>query len=320
MYAQLKDIKFQKLLGFSQLNDTQETMYARHQLIESKARLQYTGEELQEFDMTIQFHVAFCNPEVEFDKLNTYRINKEVCPLIYGNGFYENDFVITKIERTVNQTDDSGNYVCIEVNVTLLEYFDNNTNVTKQQRAQLNAFAVDVDRPLPTAPPRLDNSLAAKLYGYQKTLTAETNKINAKINATQQQILQYANVVNAAEAMGQQVVNVGNNLFTTINQSAGNISGAVTQMTTLLSGSTALFNINPSLSNILAGNPIAGVTSALAPLQNMAPVTTNSQGQFAIDQFTNLQTQNTSLQNYLQLILEGFAPFALFIALRQGRI
>ena len=186
MYAQLGNIVFDALKGFDSLSDKRETVYAEHSLINGKPLLQRIGESLIEFSGSIHFHVAFCNPEDEFKKLNDARQNGEILPFIYGNSFIEGDFVITSIERTINQTDSKGNFVSINCNLTLREFINSNSANIQQQRDKSNAFAISSNRPLPSKPSALnDNPSLAVMDANKKAGQASNNtlKSNTKINA-----------------------------------------------------------------------------------------------------------------------------------------
>lgn len=231
MYAQLGNIKFETLVGFESLNDTRATNFAEHPLIEGKPRLQRVGTNLQELTFSISFHINFCSPEDEYDKLNNARENAEVLTLVYGNGYVEGDFVIVSVGRKVNQTDGNGNYVHITCDVTLKEYTSASKIQAAQSRAKLNAFAVDVNRPLPvntaivSSNPATDtfNSIqdakkqAAQFERQTNRLKDAENKYNPIIDKAQAfrdrcQIVQsklngYIDKINAKLAFVQDVVN-----------------------------------------------------------------------------------------------------------------
>lgn len=149
MYASLGDIIFEGLNSFNELSDTRETKYAQMPLISGKPTLQRTGDGLVEVKMAIKYHVNFCNPEEEYLKLNNARVKGEVMTFIYGTGFIEGDFVITTLERTINQTDKIGNFVEITVNIGLLEYAAGNSAAKQLEQDKKNAFAISSNRPLP---------------------------------------------------------------------------------------------------------------------------------------------------------------------------
>lgn len=189
MYAQLGNIVFEALKGFESLSDKRETQYAEHALIKGKPLLEKVGESLIEFSGSISFHVAFCNPEDEYKKLNDVRISGEVLPFIYGNSFIEGDFVLTTLERTFNQTDSKGNFISITCNIVLKEFISLNTSNLQQERDKANAFAISANRPLPanpnTQPANPSLAVAINTANVSKSLDAvnsETNNLNKTVN------------------------------------------------------------------------------------------------------------------------------------------
>lgn len=323
MYSQLGDIIFEGLKGFYQQDDEVEANYAEHALIETKPRLVRTGSSLREFALAIKFHIAFCNPEEEYDKLDNAREDGTILPFVYGSGFYEGDFVITKLKRTVQQTDDTGQYVEITCELTIKEYVLPDKLAAKQQREQLSGFAVDVDRPTPVPTPRLDKTLSAQLYGAQQKIRNDLFKVTSAINKVENQVNEFLSAPTAIISMGQQFTNVANKMFSDISPMANRVAANLNIMSSLLSGSTDLLAINPTLASSLAGGSTAaaGLTSALSPLTSLpSTITNNSQGQFCLSAFTNLKNAATNLNNSHKNITSDFGLFAIFIAGRKIRL
>lgn len=323
MYAQLGDIFFQALKGFTSYEDTRETIYAQHQRIEGKPKLQRTGEALNEISLVMKFHAAFCDPEVEYDALNDHRVAGDILSLILGNGFYEGDFVITQLKKTLSQTDDDGSYIEINVEVSLLEYSDDNKIITRQQRAKLDAFAVDVERPLPASVPKVDRTLSAQLYQHQQAIRNDIYRINQKFTSVQNQINEYLGLPNAIVNMAQQFVNIANKAFAEITPMSARVASNIALMDGLLSGNAALFAINPTLQGTLAGGTTAtnALNSALNPFNTLPSTISNStQGQYCLDVFTNAKNANDDLLTSNDAMFSDFALFATFIALRRQRL
>lgn len=144
MYAQLGNIRFETLIGYDSLEFKRSTNYTEHSLINAKNNLQPVGEALTECSFTINFHVQFCIPEVEIEKLESARRKSIVLPFIFGNGLNKGNFLITEAVEAINQTDPLGNYISVSYNVTLKEY------VNEQLDQDVSsAFAVTSNRPLP---------------------------------------------------------------------------------------------------------------------------------------------------------------------------
>lgn len=322
MYCSLGNINFQLLKGFNVFDDEQESVYAQHNLIESKPRLQRMGDALQTFDLSIKFHVAFCNPEVEFDNLNKARVNGTVLALVYGNGYYEGDFVITKIKRSPKQTDNKGSYVEVDLDISILEFYDPNKLITKQEREKLSAFATDVARPLPAGTPKVDNTLSAQLYKYQMQIRNATVAIDNKFNHINNQLNQYLNAPNAIIGQGQTIVNVGANMSSVISVHANTISTSVNAMHALLSGSSSLNAVNPAMAGLLTS--VSGTTSALltalAALVGLPPVTNPTDGASTMALYSAAQQANENNKAAQSASDQGFVYYVSLIASRLIRL
>ena len=125
-YAKLGDFEFAGLKGFSAFSRSGSALYAEHQLLEGKPRLQKTGNSLNEISISIRLHVSFCKPDEELNVLKTFRDEGEVLVLQYGNGQIVGSFVILSIEDTVEEADAEGNIFSYLVNFNLKEYVTNN--------------------------------------------------------------------------------------------------------------------------------------------------------------------------------------------------
>ena len=68
---------------------------------------------------------------------------------VFSNGRNEGDFVLTSLERTINQTDGEGNFIDITCNIVLKEFANANSNNRQLEQDRKKAFAVSSNRPLP---------------------------------------------------------------------------------------------------------------------------------------------------------------------------
>lgn len=314
MYAKLGDIEFDNLLGFEALSDKRATTYAQQPVIQGKPRLDRTGEELVQFQMTFELHVAFCNPEDEYAKLNDARVAGTVLPFVYGNGFIEGDFVITSIERTFNKTDKIGNLEWITINVTLLEFISGQSAATQQARDKSNAFAISSNRPLPSNPntkpdnPALDVMFANKDAGQAKNkfqkLTDDVNNASAvastsppisNAQAFVDQIPTYIQRNNAqltkasvALAQIQNLIGLYSSLLVEQPALSGLVTGAQNAITALQNENTILGTLPTTITSV----PQA--TAALGELANLTILTVN----FA-KTITDLNSANASIAKAL---------------------
>lgn len=137
MYAQLGSIPFE-LIMVTGLASRQTYSYAEHQVIEGKPQLQYIGDGLDETTLTIRFHVEFCSPRAELDRLRDEAAKHRALPFILANGTHKGRYVITDIDVTVEITADDGTLMSVDVRVALKEWVDADP-LAAQQQAQKQA-------------------------------------------------------------------------------------------------------------------------------------------------------------------------------------
>lgn len=147
MYAQLGSIVFEGLIGFDSLQRDIEIRYADQELMNRKPSTDHTGQELTELKISIKFHVSFCHPETELQRLIDLAESATVVPLILGNGRIIGDFTIRKISERPQQTDKTSNYTEVIVSVDLKEYVTDDKALQQAQAAKLNATAIASNNP-----------------------------------------------------------------------------------------------------------------------------------------------------------------------------
>lgn len=195
MYASLGDIFiFEGVKSFNSLSDKRETKYARQALISGKPNPQRGNDELIEFSMSILFNRAFCVPEEEWLRLENARVKGEIMPFIYGNGYKEGDFVITTLERTINQTDGIGNFVDITVNIGLLEFPAANSAAKQLEQDKKNAFAISSNRPLPANTVTQPENPALNVCQENQKNNYAVNSIDDRSNALNEKVEAITNV------------------------------------------------------------------------------------------------------------------------------
>jgi len=141
MYAQLGNIRFEGLKGFSSFSETIAATYAQHARINRKARLEATGNELDAISIEMYFHANFTDPEADIEAIRVATVNHEILKLVLGNGNVVGDFVITSFEKTIDFTDPSGNIISATVSAELLESFSEDPLGESQKSAINSAFA-----------------------------------------------------------------------------------------------------------------------------------------------------------------------------------
>lgn len=313
MYAQLGSIKFEALRGFEALSDKKEAGYSEHALIDNKPRLQRSGSALQEFDMSIRFHVAFCDPESEYDALDKYREDGEVLPFVLGTGHYEGDFVITTLTRRFNQTDKDGNVVEMECDLNLKE-FSQDQSRANQSRAKLNAFAVDPNRPTPASVPVPPLTKDAQILKAIADARAFANNIAANVSEFVDLVTRPATLL----LQGQALAAEANGRATEMMSAGDSIAEAYTTATVAIS-SSSVSTVAPDLLSAITDSITkqSELETALSVLLTLPTVTTDAQAQFCLDALSDVQDKNDAFQTASNLVHATSAPLAAFSAMRK---
>lgn len=193
MYAQLGNIIFKGLYGFSDLLfDGEESNYAEFELINRKPALQYTGTSLLEISANITMNVAFCNITSQLQALKKYKEDGEVLPLLMGNGTYVGDFVIVAVPFSVDDAFSDGTYKSISLKLSLKEYISINKLEQLQVSARKKAFAVGDKKPIILRSPQPISNVKS----IAETITA-TKQSSEKVNSITTEMQTNPNSINA---------------------------------------------------------------------------------------------------------------------------
>lgn len=318
MYAKLGDIVFENLVGFEAMSDKRATNYAQQPVIDGKPRLDRTGEELTQFTITFNLHIAFCNPEDEYAKLNNARIAGTVLPFIYGNGFIEGDFVISTIERTFNKTDKIGNLEWITVTVTLLEFVSGNTAAAQQERDKSNAFAISTNRPLPSNPNTQPDNPALDVMNANKDgkqATSKFDQLTKKIKQTSD-IATSSPPISTAQAFVDEIPNfVQKN-----NEQLTKANVAMSQINTLVTQHTNITTESPGIPAAITGGQNA--TAALSAMNTTlgtvpATITSVPMATAALGVLANLLTLKDNFVKAMADLNNAMSAIARAIALKK---
>jgi len=141
MYAQLGNIRFEGLKGFSNFSHERGVNYAQHELINGKPRLQSVGDNLDYISFGMYLHSQFTNPEADIETLRLAMQNREVLPLLLGNGRILGFFVIPSFSQENSFTDPLGNLIEVTLNIELLESFSDDPLREAELQAINQAFA-----------------------------------------------------------------------------------------------------------------------------------------------------------------------------------
>lgn len=111
-----------KVHSFNVLTRTSKSKYAEHEIIGSKPKLAYTGEELDEYNMEIALKKSLgVDPESAVSVLEQYKADGEVVVLMLGNAV-KGQVVIGDLKTDYRHIDNNGIVHTINASLTLKEY------------------------------------------------------------------------------------------------------------------------------------------------------------------------------------------------------
>lgn len=119
-YAQWGDIVFE-VLSYREHKEETSYIYARHETIYPPSSLQWMGKELRKLSMGIRWHAQWCDPADRYRALQDKASEGVAQKLIVANKII-GDFVVEKINSTVQQLDAWGKPVMIDAELEFTEY------------------------------------------------------------------------------------------------------------------------------------------------------------------------------------------------------
>lgn len=247
MYAQLGNIRFEGVKGFTSLEESFGVNYVQHERIKGKPRLEFTGGILDTVSFGMNLHSSFTNPEDDIEAIKVYMLNKEVLPLVLGNGRLVGNFVIPSFKKNTVQTDPSGNIISATLTVELLESFTEDPLKQSDEKAKKKAFATTnrTSNVRSVTEPNLSKGMvvsknvseiqsSAKIVN-QYTFAAEkdpdtleyySKKINSTLDSMEGQLFKTSEAFNSSSDIQE----LGPNMPTSLNRvntSIQNIKGAL---------------------------------------------------------------------------------------------
>jgi len=229
MYAQLGNIRFEGLKGFSNFSHERGVNYAQHELINGKPRLQAVGDNLDSISFGMYLHSEFTNPEADIDTLRTAMQNREILPLILGNGRVLGFFVIPSFSQVNSFTDPKGNLIEVTVSVELLESFTDDPLREAELQAIQQAFATS------NRNSNVRSVLPAKL-SKGMTVSTEISNIQTSTTLTGIYTAKIAEIPSRSEYWSGK-----------INKSLTDIEGGLTNVQSILSDASELQDMAQSM-------------------------------------------------------------------------
>ncbi|HGA5503368.1 TPA: phage tail protein [Salmonella enterica subsp. enterica serovar Potsdam] len=131
MFALLGNMEFEVLTGPEALDATMGSDFAQQDRTGGKPGLQFTGDRLDEYHLTLMWHQQYCDPVTQWKQLNAARLAHQALAFVTGAGDYLGYFVITDANPSWQLAGDGGQVQAMQVEVTLREFTGDPKNPLK---------------------------------------------------------------------------------------------------------------------------------------------------------------------------------------------
>lgn len=128
MFAQLGDVRFELLQGFTSLEESHTAGFAKHEVLKGRPRLQATGNDLTTVRFGLKLHWKLGNPDTAFKGLLAAKEAQQAVSLVYGSGRFAGWWVIENLTARTLITDAKGRTAAREVDVELTEFVGDPNN------------------------------------------------------------------------------------------------------------------------------------------------------------------------------------------------
>ncbi|WIM82582.1 phage tail protein [Gallibacterium anatis] len=124
-YALLGNIAFDLLSAPTGFDENHSAVFAEHEVLSGKPKLQAMGMALTEFTLQLQLHHQLAPVESRYQALLTAQESQEALALVLGFSKFKGHFVVTNVSSSVLFTDNKGNALARDVSLTLREFVGN---------------------------------------------------------------------------------------------------------------------------------------------------------------------------------------------------
>ncbi|MGR4972982.1 phage tail protein [Pseudomonas sp. LARHCG127] len=122
MFAILGDIEFTVAGGISGIEHSGSADWAEHARIQGKPLLEWMGEGLDEYHLTIELHPLLGDPEERLRALRLAKSQHQPLAFVMGSGEYLGAYVISNISHTLRRATATGQVKAATVQLSLKEY------------------------------------------------------------------------------------------------------------------------------------------------------------------------------------------------------
>jgi phage protein U len=154
MLAILGEIDVQLQTGFTALEVTLGSDFAEQARMGRKPGLQWVGDTLDEYRLSVRFHQQYCQPTAQWQQLQAACRAHQALAFVLGNGEYLGHFVISALTARTVLAHADGIAQCLEVDIVLRE------------------FTGDLRQPL--KPPAIATTLNRKAAGITRAIATGT--------------------------------------------------------------------------------------------------------------------------------------------------
>lgn len=124
-YLKFGELELTALDGVNSFEETSGYNFAEQAIATGKPILQGMGETLSEITLNIVLRGQLGHNVTELiSRVNVLRKNGKPQRLVFANGSYQGDYVITGITTSVVKTSATGEIVAADLSVSLMEYAD----------------------------------------------------------------------------------------------------------------------------------------------------------------------------------------------------
>nr|DAX65177.1 MAG TPA: hypothetical protein [Caudoviricetes sp.] len=138
-YALLGNIAFDLLNAPTGFDESYSANFVEHQVLSGKPRLQAMGVELAEITLNLHLHYKLGSVEGRYQELIAAKDSQQVLALVLGFSKFKGRFVITELTGTTLFTDNKGNALARDVQLTLREFVGDEQQGLLGEALQLGA-------------------------------------------------------------------------------------------------------------------------------------------------------------------------------------
>ncbi|TNG92252.1 phage tail protein [Pasteurellaceae bacterium USgator11] len=124
-YALLGHIAFDLLNAPTVLDERRSAVYAQHDVLSGKPRLQAMGVALTEITLNLSLHHQLGAVDSRYQALIAAKESQQALALVLGFSKFKGHFVITELSSQALYTDSRGNALAREISITLREFVGN---------------------------------------------------------------------------------------------------------------------------------------------------------------------------------------------------